>query len=107
MASLNHLHIYERSKYNKEIYRCVHPQCSHYDRRGMIVGKEIECFKCHEVTLARQEQLHVGQFQLGTKVLTCIKCCKNSKKYIPIEVADVLNDMLTPVHSGFNEDDLI
>lgn len=94
MASLKHLHSYERSKENMEIYRCVHPQCTHFTRRNLIVGKEITCTKCHLPTLARQDQLHAGQTKIGTKALTCVMCSNSPKRFALQAVEDVLANVL-------------
>lgn len=95
MASLKHLHSYERSKENMEIYRCVHPQCTHFTRRNLIVGKEITCTKCHLPTLARQDQLHAGQTKIGVRTLTCVMCSNSPKRFALQAVEDVLAGVLT------------
>jgi len=38
-----HLHTYVRSKRNKKIYRCVHPDCTHYTDRDNLRGKRAMC----------------------------------------------------------------
>jgi len=40
------VHELERSKANKNVYRCIHPRCSYFQRREYIVGKEILCSRC-------------------------------------------------------------
>jgi len=103
MAKLNHLHTYERSKYNMEIYRCIHPKCTSYNRRDMIVGKEIMCGKCHEPTIARQEQLRAGQAKIGVKTLTCILCSKSTKAVELNAVTSVLDELLKDLNIDTEE----
>lgn len=98
MAVLKHRHTYERSKETMEVYRCVHPQCSHFNRRSMIVGKEISCYVCHQPTLARQEQLRSGQVHIGVKRLTCIGCSKSPKRFEIQAIENVLTGILEEVN---------
>ena len=42
----DHIHTFERSLENKEIFRCVHPLCSYYWRRVYLIGKLARCQKC-------------------------------------------------------------
>lgn len=85
-----------------EVYRCVHPQCTHFTRRILIIGKEILCHKCHLPTLARNEQLHAGHSQIGTKVLTCVKCSNSPKRFAIQAVEDVLTSVLNEVNEEEN-----
>jgi hypothetical protein len=94
MASLKHLHTYERSKHSMEVYRCIHPQCTHFTRRELIVGKEIMCSKCHQPTIARNEQLHAGHNKIGVKQLTCIMCSNSPKRFAIQAIEDVLGSVL-------------
>ena len=41
-----HVHEYERSQSNKKIYRCISPDCAHYQQREFLVGKRAVCHKC-------------------------------------------------------------
>lgn len=93
MASLKHLHSYQRSKYNKEIYRCTHPLCTHYTRRDMLVDKKCTCNKCGSITSARQEQLRSGQNQVGTKDITCLGCSKSIRKHEHIAIEDTISEL--------------
>lgn len=65
-------HELERSKDNKEVYRCVHPRCRFYQRRAYLIGKESVCTKCKNhfiLTLA----------QLRNKRPVCEFCSKSPK----------------------------
>jgi len=52
-----HLHQYERSKSNEEIYRCVHPRCTHYQKKEFLIGKEAICNLCHKAFIMDNDQL--------------------------------------------------
>jgi formylmethanofuran dehydrogenase subunit E len=69
----------------------------HYIKRELIIGKEITCAKCHELTIARQEQLKAGQKKAGTKVLTCLYCSNSAKKETLIKYDNVLEDLFKDV----------
>jgi len=79
VAALNHLHTYERTKSNREIYRCLDPHCTHFTLRERLVGKAVICAKCGQPTLAAQWQLKSGHARNGTKQLTCPACSKRAK----------------------------
>jgi len=66
------LHVYERSKDNKEIYRCIHPECTSYNRVALLLGKAAECFKCHDKFILTKKQLK--NFHP-----VCISCSKEKK----------------------------
>ncbi len=46
MPTLNHLHIYEQSRDNAKIMRCIHPDCMHFTTRNHIRGKRAQCPDC-------------------------------------------------------------
>ena len=48
MPALKHYHIYQRSKLNKKTYRCADPDCTHFARKELILGKSAQCPECHE-----------------------------------------------------------
>ncbi|MEK6878920.1 MAG: hypothetical protein AABY22_04895 [Nanoarchaeota archaeon] len=70
-----HIHEYERSRYSKEIYRCVHPQCHHYTKRGYLVGKEALCSKCKNTFILTSHQL----IKMNVKIPVCEYCSKSPK----------------------------
>lgn len=71
------IHIYERSASNIEIYRCIHPDCRHYDRREFLIGKRAICCKCFQPFIIPKNQLKVGQRKPGRKQLVCFGCTKS------------------------------
>lgn len=66
------LHEYERSKDNKEYYRCIHPDCTHYQRRGRLEGKRAICHKCKNPFI-------LSWAQLRNKYPVCDFCTKSPK----------------------------
>jgi len=65
-------HEYERSKSNKEIYRCLHPKCTHYKKREFLIGKEAICHKCKNTFI-------LTLIQLKNKIPVCDYCTKSPK----------------------------
>jgi|GEM_PF-6236402 len=75
-----HYHIYQRSISNKEVYRCIDPDCKHYQpKREFLVGKRARCVKCKELFIITQKQVKAGHQRPGHKDLVCLTC-SNSKK---------------------------
>ncbi len=67
MNKINHTHQYERSISNEEIYRCVHPRCTHYQRREFLIGKEALCNMCFK-------PFNMDSDQLRNKKPRCLMC---------------------------------
>jgi len=45
------VHKYERIKLgNKgfEVFKCMHPNCPHYIRKELVIGRETICWRCGE-----------------------------------------------------------
>lgn len=59
MASLNHIHLYERWKKIKDtgtvIYRCTHPLCTHTAEKSFILGKACKCVCGNEFVLTMED----------------------------------------------------
>lgn len=69
---IHELHEYVKSKYNKEVYRCAHPRCSHFIKKDFLVGKESICHKCKSPFILTLEQLR-------NKYTVCLACSKSPK----------------------------
>ncbi len=72
MAALKHLHKYQRSKTNRNYFRCVDSDCTHRDSKDSIDGKNARCPSCG------------GTFQLDREALRrrdpkCLNC-SNTKQ---------------------------
>lgn len=65
-------HIYQRSRTNKTIYRCIHPTCSHYIKRELLEGKKAQCPKCKGLFLIPWQQLK-------NRTPVCEYCTKSPK----------------------------
>lgn len=58
MPALNHLHTYVRSRANKRIYRCDHPQCTSYNNIEELRGKLARCHCGREFQLEKNIKIH-------------------------------------------------
>jgi hypothetical protein len=55
-----HIHMLERSKTNKKIYRCIdprNPSCTYYQDRQYLEGKQAACNKCGQTFILTWRQL--------------------------------------------------
>ncbi len=82
-----HLHEYVRSSQNKNIYRCVDPDCSHYQNKIYLEGKRARCTKCKEEWIITKDQLE-------NKTPVCIKCSKSKKSTKINKVMNILEGIL-------------
>jgi formylmethanofuran dehydrogenase subunit E len=82
------IHEYERSKYNKEVYRCVHPECTHFSRKGFLVGKRATCSKCKNPFI-------LSLAQLRNKKPVCDYCCKSPKAAELREAKELVNQVMS------------
>jgi len=82
-----HLHIYQRSAKNKDIYKCIDPDCTHYTQKEMIEGKRVRCGKC-------KEQMIVPKDQLRNKLVVCVMCTKSRKGEKRKKVMNILDKIL-------------
>lgn len=89
-SSMNHIHTYERSKRDKTVYRCAHPDCSHYDRRENLEGKRAHC-KCGEefIFTNKRPQRH---FQYA--VPKCDACRTSKASKVKIAAQELMTDIL-------------
>jgi len=82
----DHIHTYERSLSNKEVYRCISKNCTHYQRREFLRDKEALCNNCREPFILTWEQLK-------NKRPVCLKCSKSNKAKQVRSVADQIADL--------------
>lgn len=95
-----HYHEYQRSKTNKDIYRCIHPECNHYTHRQFIEGKRSECHDCKKLFIVPKEQLK-------NKFLRC-ELCNKSKKAEDTNIAkNIIGDTLLELAKEERENELI
>lgn len=52
-----HIHTYERPRWNRNIYRCVAPDCSHYIQKKYLLGKYSKCPECGNQFILDREKL--------------------------------------------------
>jgi formylmethanofuran dehydrogenase subunit E len=67
-----HYHTYERSRSNLEVYRCLDPECTHFNRKEFLEGKKARC-KCGDLFILSYEQLK-------NKTPVCSNCSKAKPK---------------------------
>lgn len=82
--STNHNHRFVlRNIGNKEkpykVYACIKPACTSYFKPELIVGKLVECFRCHEPMIYPKSAL-VGNH--GTPLVKphCVECTRKHQK---------------------------
>lgn len=86
-VNTGHIHEYVRSSKNKDIYRCVHPDCSHYHNREYLENKRALCGKC-------KESFILTKAQLKNKVPACLSCSKSNKAKKVKRIEQVLDQIL-------------
>jgi hypothetical protein len=67
-----HYHTYQRMKTKsgrKDVYRCLHPECSHYSNKEMIDGKTARCFFCHALYQLSPKSLRLKTPHCGCRSL--------------------------------------
>ena len=87
MSALNHLHIYERSSVNKQIYRCIDPYCTHFCNKALLLGKAAKCFKCGREFL-------LDAYDLKLKRPLCPNCGTDSISLEGKKVKEFLKEMM-------------
>lgn len=75
MPSIKHFHTYERMKGNKDVFRCIHSECSHIQRKEMLLGKKATCPICESKFLLTAQDLH----QKAARRPRCIMCSGSKK----------------------------
>lgn len=91
MPSNCEIHSYQRSPYNKEVYRCIKPTCSHYQKKGYLLGKEALCTKCDEPFILTREQLR-------NKNTVCVACSRSPKAVEAEAAKRVMDDILSKIN---------
>lgn len=87
MPTLNHLHTYERIRRNKNRYRCIHPRCTHFSTKELIIGKSALCTLC-------QNEFILDAYALSLKSPRCEKCRRRKVKYQEKKVTpDILKEL--------------
>lgn len=91
-----HLHTYEKSAtrnpdWRKQRFRCIDPDCRHYDAAAFIVGKRAKCHKCGEPIIVEKEQIR-------NAAIVGLCCSKSKKAKVVKTAASVLDDLFTEQH---------
>jgi hypothetical protein len=72
MAVMKHLHIYEKIKDKPGYFRCLHPDCTHFAKRSLIIGKRASCV-CGEPFVLDYDQLKLRRPH-------CPRCTRGKKQ---------------------------
>jgi len=78
MQSLKHIHEYMRvvnhdGSPDKNRFRCVHPDCSHWSFRNLLMGKRSICSICHT------QEIILDTESLRRAKPRCFKCGNSEK----------------------------
>ena len=82
----DHLHIYKRSK-SKHIYKCMHPDCTHFTDKDFLEGKRARCLKC-------QEPFVLTKMQLNNLIPRCSNCSNAIKDKTLRNLSSALDEAL-------------
>lgn len=84
MPILNHVHKYERARWDREIYRCLDPDCMFETHKDKIFGKRAVCAMCSNEFILDGEALR-------RKIPNCLNC-RHSKKTARLEHIGAISD---------------
>ena len=87
MTIQRHIHVYERSKWNKNVYRCADPSCTHFTRKEFIEGKQARCKFCGEIYV-------MEAYDLRLKNPRCSGCSNRTKHKERAETKELLENIL-------------
>jgi len=82
-----HLHEYMRSSGSKNIYRCMDPDCTHYQQKEFLVGKRAICHKCKNDMILTKDQLK-------NRIPSCMNCSKSRAAKRVKDVRNFLAEIL-------------
>lgn len=71
----NHYHRYRKVKMGKNdsyiVYACAEPECSHYIRPELLIGKLAQCYHCRSLFTVSREQVREGRRYLKLHCNAC------------------------------------
>lgn len=84
MPSIKHVHKYFRRKMGKGyiVYACALPDCTHYIREDLVVGKKTVCWVCQRVTIVYRDSN-------GILARPHCKSCTKTKKEEEVNILDL------------------
>ena len=76
MPSLRHVHTYAQYKGRKGYWKCIHPECSHFAPKELVVGKKACCTQCNGEFILNYENMQMVRPR-------CLNCrdTKEAKAY--------------------------
>lgn len=116
MPSLKHLHTFERVKIKKDVYRCIHPDCSHYTKKDYLRGKRAKCICGNDfIVTAKALRLKHPHCDACSKILKTSKIeiieqvLNSNPKQLPLslplfELSSIYNENIVNQSDGAGED---
>lgn len=92
MPALKHIHTYIRSPKNKKVFRCAHPDCTHYAAVDDLRGKRAHCTCGVDFVL----EMTITNRHFKRKMIKCDNCLAlgNAKRDIAATV--IMDEALHP-----------
>ena len=99
MPALKHLHTYQRIKPGDSRYLCIHPDCSHTQRKELMLGKRAMCYCGNEYYLTSNV--------LKLQNPHCPDCTKGHSKIDPLDLQleMILPELIKPRDLQIEEDE--
>jgi len=99
MPAIKHLHTYQRIKPKSDRYMCMHPDCSHIQRKELLVGKRAMCICGNDYYLTSNV--------LKLKIPHCPDCTKGKSKIDPLDLQleMILPELIKPRDLQVEEDE--
>ncbi len=98
MPSLKHIHTYAQIRGRPGYFKCLHPECSHYTTRELVLEKKSICTACGQEFILNYE---------NTKMVRprCLMC-RTTKEAKAFQMGqDLVNKMLGfTVGDGYKEE---
>ena len=99
MPAIKHLHTYQRIKPKSDRYMCMHPDCSHTQRKELLIGKRAMCICGNDYYLTSNV--------LKLKIPHCPDCTKGKSKIDPLDLQleMILPELIKPRDLEVQEDE--
>jgi len=88
----DHLHTLERSRMNPKVYRCMHPECTYFQRAEFVVGKKAMCVCGRAFIIPR-----IMALKDKRKTLVCEFCTKSKKSKQLNATTEKIQDILAEI----------
>lgn len=92
MPALKHVHTYIRSPKNKKIFKCLHPDCSHYASIDDLRGKRAHCTCGVDFVL----EMSITNRHFKRKLIKCDNCIKTGNVKRDVAAAVIMDEAMHP-----------